>query len=214
MRKITLLFAFLASMTMLVSCDEHEPVDLDVHTGYVLSDDGQVLSTDDYFRQDMKKAVAVVFAPQTEEHGVLAVLLDEIAPIAFSDTLGLELGTSCDETAYDGYVNTTAMQNNRDTRTGKGSPLADEAFTSHYFFQSDYIPSVAEMGLLYLAKDRVNPVIERCGGTPLSAGTGRVPRWSRTKAIRPGFSPWPTAAATGHRRRTVTVPVPSWSIIR
>ena len=78
MRKITLLFAFLASMSMLMSCDEHEPVDLDVHTGYVLCDDGQVLSTDVYFRQDMKKAVAVVFAPQTEEHGVLAVLLDEI----------------------------------------------------------------------------------------------------------------------------------------
>lgn len=88
-------------MSMFMSCDEHEPVDLDVHTGYVLCDDGQVLSTDVYFRQDMKKAVAVVFAPQTEEHGVLAVLLDEITPIAFSDTLGLELGTSCDETAYD-----------------------------------------------------------------------------------------------------------------
>ena len=192
-------------MTMLMSCDEHEPVDLDVHTGYVLCDDGQVLSTDAYFRQDMKKAVAVVFAPQTEEHDVLAVLLDEIAPIAFSDTLGLELGTSCDETAYDGYVNTTAMQNNRDTRTGKGSPLADEAFTSHYFFQSDYIPSVAEMGLLYLAKDRVNPVIERCGGTPLysDAADGRCWYWTSTEVEQnKGNQAWLFSMSDGSRHRT------------
>ena len=141
------LFPLLSVFSMLLaSCDEHEAVDLDVHTGYILCDDGQVLSTDAYFVQDSRKAVAVVFAPQTEEHPVLAVLLDEIAPVAFCDTLGMELGTSCDETAFDGYENTTAMQNNRDSRSGKGSPLADEAFTYHYYWQSDYIQVLPRWG--------------------------------------------------------------------
>jgi hypothetical protein len=186
------------------SCDEHEVLDLDVHTGNILCDDGQVLSTDAYFSQDASKAVAVVFAPQTEEHPVLAVLLDEIAPVAFCDSLGLELGTSCDETAFDGYENTTAMQNNRDSRSGKGSPLADEAFTYHYYWQSDYIPSVSEMGLLYLARDQVNPILERCGGTPLydDAAGSLCWYWTSTEVEQnKGRQAWLFSMSDGSRHR-------------
>ena len=186
------------------SCDEHEVLDIDVHTGYILCDDGQVLSTDAYFSQYASKAVAVVFAPQTEEHPVLAVLLDEIAPVAFCDSLGLELGTSCDETAYDGYGNTTAMQNSRDARTGKGSPLADEAFTYHYYWQSDYIPSVSEMGLLYLARDQVNPILERCGGTPLydDAAGSLCWYWTSTEVEQnKGRQAWLFSMRDGSRHR-------------
>ena len=140
-------FALLLTSFTFVSCDEHEPLDLDIHPGFILCDDGSVMSNKAYFEQDTRKAVAVVFAGETADHGVLAVCLHEIDAIQFCDTLGMELGTSCDVTAYDGYLNTTAMQNSRDTRTGKGSPLADEAFSYHHFWQSDYIPSVAEMTL-------------------------------------------------------------------
>ena len=196
---------FLFVSLVLVSCDEHEPIDLDVHTGYILCDDGQVMSTEAYFCQSEKKAVAVVFAGQTEEHDVLAVLLDEIGPVAFCDTLGLELGTSCDETAYDGYLNTTAMQNNRDSRSGKGSPLADEVFSHHYFWQSDYIPSVAEMGLLYLARNQVNAIIERCGGTPLytDAEDGRCWYWTSTEVEQnKGNQAWLFSMTDGSRHKT------------
>lgn len=199
------LFPLLSVFSMLLaSCDEHEAVDLDVHTGYILCDDGQVLSTDAYFVQDTRKAVAVVFAPQTEEHPVLAVLLDEIAPVAFCDTLGMELGTSCDETAFDGYENTTAMQNNRDSRSGKGSPLADEAFTYHYYWQSDYIPSIAEMGLLFLVRDRVNPIIERCGGVPLcgDAEGGACWYWTSTEVEQnKGNQAWLFSMSDGSRHK-------------
>lgn len=189
---------------ILAACDGHEALDPDVHTGYILCDDGQVLSTDAYFSQDARKAVAVVFAPQTEEHSVLAVLLDEIPPVAFCDTLGLELGTSCDETAYDGYENTTAMQNSRDARTGKGSPLADEAFTYHYYWQSDYIPSVAEMGMLFLAREQVNSIIERCGGTPLctDAAGSSCWYWTSTEVEQnKGRQAWLFSMSDGSRHR-------------
>ncbi len=198
------LFALLFSMSF-VSCDEHEPVDLNVYTGFILCDDGQVMSTEAYFGQDVKKAVAVVFAPQTEDHNVLAVLLDEIPPVAFSDTLGMELGTSCDETAFDGYVNTTAMQNSRSSRTGMGSPLADAVFSHHYFSQSDYIPSVAEMGLLYLARNTVNPIIERCGGTPLytDSDEGRCWYWTSTEVEQnKGNQAWLFSMTDGSRHKT------------
>lgn len=197
--------AFMLVSMLSVSCDEHEPIDLDVHPGYILCDDGQVLSTDSYFNQSSKKAVAVVFAGETADHGVLAVRLHEIEPIQFCDTLGMELGTSCDVTAYDGYLNTTAMQNSRDTRTGKGSPLADEAFSYHYFWQSDYIPSVAEMALLFFARNQVNPIIERCGGTPLytDAENGRCWYWTSTEVEQnKGNQAWLFSMSDGSRHET------------
>lgn len=205
MKKMFIIPLMAALCLLSASCDEHEAIDLDVHTGYILCDDGQVLDEDTYFAQDKRKAVAVVFAPQTEEHPVLAVLLDEISPVAFCDTLGMEQGTSCDESAFDGYANTTAMQNSRDQRTGKGSPLADEAFTSHYFWQSDYIPSVAEMGLLFIAKEHVNPIIMRCGGTPLSidADGGGCWYWTSTE-VEPNKDnqAWLFSMSDGSRHKT------------
>ena len=165
----------------LTSCDEHESIDLDVHPGYILCDDGCIIKESDF---DMSEhtPVAVVFAPlATDKHPVLAVMLDEVECIQFADTLAFEQNTSGDITAYDGYTNTVALQTTNIMRTEivddrhldnpvnyYKSPLGLSAFRSHYFAQSDYVPSVAEMRLLYQNIDKVNDIITQCGGTPIN----------------------------------------------
>lgn len=189
LNKFRLLSLSFLTVMCLLSCDEHEPLDLDIHVGYILCDDGRILSPS-AFNPDVNMPVAVVFAPNTDKHQVLSVLLDELSPIAFSDTLGFDQKTSCDVDAYDGYINTVALQTSY--LAGKrpetvwsesdsayvtqwvsdphyyGSPLGLSAISSHWFSQSDYVPSVAELGLLYISLDIVNPVIESLGGTPVS----------------------------------------------
>lgn len=167
-KQIKITFMLMSSLMVLLSCDEHETVDLGIHVGYVLCDDHRTMSIDTYESQHATKAVAVVFAEQTASHPTLAVMLDEISSVAYADTLGIEQGTGASLDAFDGWTNTVALHNSHDEKTGKGSPLADQVFCSHTFGQSDYVPSVAEMRLLVSALSIVNPVIERCGGTPLS----------------------------------------------
>lgn len=80
---------------LLVSCDEHEPMDYGIHVGYVLCDDHSCMDTTTYFSQTSKKAVGVVFTEATEEHPAMAVMLNEFQE-AFSDSLGVSQGTSMD----------------------------------------------------------------------------------------------------------------------
>ena len=108
MKNLSLIILMALSM-VLTSCDEHEPIDLDIHPGYILCSDGQIVSPS-VFNSDVHTPVAVVFAEKTDKHQALAVLLDEIAPVAFADTLSFDQKTSGSETEYDGYVNTVALQ--------------------------------------------------------------------------------------------------------
>lgn len=87
----------------------------------------------------------------------------DIDPVVFSDSIGVSQGTSSDLTAYDGNTNTFALYGTTEVY----SPLAEKVFDIWRYGQSAYIPSVAQMRLLYHAKATVNPVIEACGGTPL-----------------------------------------------
>lgn len=176
----------MVSLLALVSCDEHEPMDLDIHPGYILCSDGRIVSPS-AFDKERHIPVAVVFAERTDQHEVLAVLLDEILPVAFADTLSFDQQTSGNEIDFDGYVNTVALQttlldrdslvvkdNRADPRNYYGSPLGNLAFRHHWFLQSDYVPSVAELGLLYSSLPVVNPVIEQCGGTPVCCSSERL----------------------------------------
>lgn len=209
-------FLFSAALLFTVaSCDEHEPVDLAIYPGHVLLSDGRIVPAESV--TDGQRPVAVVFAPQTDKYPILAVLMDEIGPLAFCDTLGMEQKTSCDVTAYDGYVNTVAMQTTykaRDTLTVKdnkadpsnyySSPLANYAFRSHWFFQSDYIPSVAELGLLYVALPTVNPVLQRFGGTPVSMSPEDAGCWYWTSTEVEQNQPnqaWLFSMADGSRHK-------------
>ena len=99
------------------SCDNHEPIDRDIHVGYVLCNDHSCMDTASYFNQTKRKAVGVVFAEKTDEHPALAVMFDEVNEV-FCDSVGMVNGTSTDVTSFCGFKNTVAMYNSYSAETG------------------------------------------------------------------------------------------------
>ena len=188
-----------AALSMLVisySCDAYHPSDNAIHVGYVLCDDHSCLSPEVYFAQSKHKGVGVVFAEQTEEHPMMAVMLSEVHDV-FCDSLGLVNGTSGSLTAFDGVANTRAMQNSFNSETGKGSPLAMQVYRSHQGGQSDFIPSVAELRLLVASVRKINPIIERLKGTPIAL-EGDCWYWTSTEVNdNKGSQAWLCSAANG-----------------
>ena len=186
----TILGMLLTTATFM-SCDEHDPIDTDIRgksvQGYILCSDGRIIQERD-FNPDYNTPVGVVFAEKTENHPLLVVMLQEYQA-TFADTMMVQ-NTSCSETEFDGYTNTVALQstkiardslivkdNKADRRNWYTSSLGLLACNSHWFLQSDYVPSVAEMELLFLAKDKINPIIERCGGAPISNTAENAACW-------------------------------------
>lgn len=106
-----------------------------------------------------------------------AVYLDDIAPEAFADSIGVAQGTSASLTAYDGNTNTFALYDTREV----SSPLAEKVFDLWRYGQSAYIPSVAQMRLLYQARDAINPYIVKCGGTPIPDDENDCWYWTSTE---------------------------------
>lgn len=188
-KKISCFIVGLLAMTGICSCDEHEPFDPDVHSGYILCSDGSIVA-DDVFDSRKHTPVAVVFAEKTAKHPVLAVMLDEIEYVSFADTLSFDQKTSCSLDSCDGYLNTVALQTTNIQRkvlvdpehidnaaNYYKSPLGLMAFRSHWFSQSDYVPSVMELELLYKALPKVNPLIRMCGGTPIGTSSMGAGCW-------------------------------------
>ncbi len=188
-KKISCFIVGLLAMTGICSCDEHEPFDPDVHSGYILCSDGSIVA-DDVFDSRKHTPVAVVFAEKTAKHPVLAVMLDEIEYVSFADTLSFDQKTSCSLDSCDGYLNTVALQTTNIQRkvlvdaehidnaaNYYKSPLGLMAFRSHWFAQSDYVPSVMELELLYKALPKVNPLIRMCGGTPIGTSSMGAGCW-------------------------------------
>ncbi len=146
----------------LVSCDEHEPIDLGIHPGHILLADGNVKSADDYFSDGDSTAVGVIFSELIDDDHYLAVMLHELPSLQFCDSLtGMKQGTSCSLTAMDGRENTIALWSSYDSKSGRGCPLANATYYGHEYSQSDFIPSVAEMEVLYSFRFTVNRVIDR-----------------------------------------------------
>ena len=178
------------------SCDNHEPIDRDIHVGYVLCNDHSCMDTASYFNQTKRKAVGVVFAEKTDDHPALAVMFDELNEV-FCDSVGMVNGTSTDITSFCGFKNTVAMYNSYSAETGKGSPLAMEMINFHANGQSDYLPSVAEQRLLASSSRVINPVLERLGGTPIAL-EGDCWYWTSTEVEdNPGVQAWLCAADNG-----------------
>ena len=169
-----------ATTVLCAACDAHidEP-DTAVRPGHVLCEDGTALSYAQY-ELSGKRAIAVIFDTRqrdgTEGNGY-AVYLWEIAPAAFADSLGIAQGTSADITAHDGNANTFALYDTKET----ASPMAEAVFDLWWYGQSAYIPSVAQMRLLYAMREVVNPVIERCGGHPLPPDESDCWYWTSTE---------------------------------
>ena len=153
----------MAAALSLAACDAHiETPDETVRPGHVLCTDGTTMPYSKY-EQSGKQAIAVVFdTGQREETGGngYAVYLWDIAPQAFADSLGVEQGTSTDTEAFDGNTNTFALYDTRET----ASPMAEAVMDLWWNGQSAYVPSVAQMRLLYAARETVNPILEKCGG--------------------------------------------------
>lgn len=165
------LFSLLTIVTLFVACDAHRDFpDTTMKPCHILCTDGKMLSVSD-FKQSEKQPIAVVFHVNHDEAiegNGYAVYLWDIAPAAFADSLGVEQGTSADMTAYDGNANTFALYDTQET----ASPMAEAVFDLWYYGQSAYVPSVAQMRLLYAARDVVGPIIGRCGGDPLPTADG------------------------------------------
>lgn len=179
MRKIQWIIVA-ATAVLCAACDAHIDVpDTAVRPGHVLCVDGTAMPYSEY-EQSGKQAIAVVFDTQqrdgTDGNGY-AVYLWEIAPQAFADSLGVEQGTSADVRAYDGNANTFALYDTRET----ASPMAEAVFDLWRYGQSAYVPSVAQMRLLYAMRELVNPVIERCGGQPLPDKANDCWYWTSTE---------------------------------
>ena len=161
-----------------VSCDEHRDFpDTAMKTCDILCTDGKVVRFEDMQSQG-KKPIAVVFhINQTDnmEGTGYAVYLWDIASAEFSDSIGVKQTTSANLTAYDGNSNTYAMY------ASGVSPAADEVFNMWHYGQSAYIPSVAQMRLLYQAKNAVNTYIQRCGGDVISDNPDECWYWTSTE---------------------------------
>ena len=178
------------------SCDNHEPIDRDIHVGYVLCNDHSCMDTASYFNQTKRKAVGVVFAEKTDDHPALAVMFNEVNEV-FCDSVGMVNGTSTDVTSFCGFKNTIDMYNSYSAETGKGSPLAMEMINFHTNGQSDYLPSVAEQRLLASSARVINPVLERLGGTPIAL-EGDCWYWTSTEVEdNPGVQAWLSSADNG-----------------
>ena len=179
-KKICKMTSLLAIATLLVACDGHRDFpDTAMKPCHILCTDGNVVPATD-FEQSGKQPIAVVFHVNHDEAiegNGYAVYLWDLAPVAFADSIGVNQGTSADITALDGNENTFALYDTRET----ASPMAEAVFDLWRYGQSAYIPSVAQMRLLYAVRETVNPVIERCGGHPLPLDEYDCWYWTSTE---------------------------------
>lgn len=187
---------------VLAACDAHiEVPDTAVRPGHVLCVDGKAVPYSEY-ENSGKQAIAVVFHTysdgETEGNGY-AVYLWDMTPKAFADSLGVEQGTSADIAAYDGNENTFALYDTEET----ASPMAEAVFALWKYGQSAYIPSVAQMRLLYSAQTVINPIIEKCGGDPLPTEADECWYWTSTEVEgQQTVKAWLYSTASGAMQET------------
>ena len=186
----------------LAACDAHiEMPDMAVRPGHVLCVDGEAVPYSEYESYG-EKAIAVVFHTysdgETEGNGY-AVYLWDMTPKAFADSLGVEQGTSADITAHDGNENTNALYQTEET----ASPMAEAVFDLWKYGQSAYVPSVAQMRLLYEVRDIINPIIEKCGGAPLPTEADECWYWTSTEVEgQQTVKAWLYSTASGAMQET------------
>lgn len=162
------------------SCDGHHPEpDMGMKVGDVLCTDGQILPMESW-KKSGKEGIGIVFHvntdPEIEGRGY-AVYLNDLAPVAFADSIGVKQGTSADAFALDGNANTYALMSQRNV----GSPMADEVFALWKYGQSAYIPSVAQLRLLNGARNQINSGLIGIGGESFTDSPDGCWYWSSTE---------------------------------
>lgn len=181
MKKI--LFSLAALVLTLASCDEHEAVVIDnsLHVGDVVCSNGQILSLDRYEASEQNlTAIAVVYDVDENDQRYngargYAVMLREVNPAVYSDSIPCSLGASTDTAAYNGFDNTYKL------RTSGHSPLSESIAVLMPTYESAVVPSVAEMKRLFYAKQTINPVLKALGGDILPDVATQCHYWTSTE---------------------------------
>ena len=175
------ILAALASICLaatLASCDDHKDFpDTAMKACDILCTDGDVVRYDDLKVQG-KIPIGVVFYVNqdgTTEGTGYAVYLWDVEASAFSDSLGVKQNTSANLAAFDGNANTFAMY------ASGVSSAATAVFDMWRYGQSAYIPSVAQLQLLYASRNAVNSYIKSCGGDEIPIEPDECWYWSSTE---------------------------------
>ncbi len=177
MKKKNIMAGLVVILPFLASCDNHTFEDYSWHSwtpGMVYCTNGDVV-TYEKCMADGNVPEAVLFYVDTDEEisGVAyAVSLKESAGKAFCDpdTTYFAQGTSANIVKYDGETNTTTLRYYQIS-----SPLAKSVNPSYF------VPSVAEMYKLYVARDVVNSTIRKCGGDILPTDNESCWYWTSTE---------------------------------
>ena len=145
--------------------------------GDIVCTDGKIVRYEDMKIQEKTPIAVVFYVNQNEdvEGTGYAVYLKDIVPCAYSDSIGIKHDTSADLTALDGNSNTHAM---RSTGT---SPAAEAVFDIWEYGQSAYIPSVAQLYLLYDTRNKINEYIRKCGGDEILDNPDECWYWTSTE---------------------------------
>jgi hypothetical protein len=165
-------------LVALSSCDAHrEFPDTAMKSCDILCTDGKVVRYEDMVSQEKKPIAVVFYVNQREDRPGTgyAVYLWDIQPEAYCDSIGMKQGTSASISDYDGNANTYAMY-----ASGR-SPAATSVFDMWCYGQSAYIPSVAEIRLLYAAKNTINDYISKCGGDVIPDEADECWYWTSTE---------------------------------
>lgn len=184
----------------LASCDGHiEFPDTAMKTCDILCTDGEIVRYAEVASKG-KTPIGVVFHVnqdgKTEGTGY-AVYLWDIQPSAFSDSLGVKQNTSANPTAFDGNTNTYAMY------ASGVSSAAISVFGMWKYGQSAYIPSVAQLQLLYASRNAVNSYISKCGGDVIPSEPGECWYWSSTEVSgQESAKAWLFSLASGAMQET------------
>lgn len=192
---------FLSALS-LAACDEHVDFpDTSIKIGHVLCSDGSTMSVEQCDELG-KIPVAVVFHVSHDSLTAgdgYAVYLRDIYLTRLADSLGVEQGTSASLTLYDGNANSYAMFSCKEV----GSPAADIVFGMWYYGQSAYLPSVAEMRLLYAVKDEINPILVHCGGDALADMGNASWYWTSTEVQgQSAYKAWLYSMSSGAIQET------------
>lgn len=168
-----------AISTASCTCHHFDEPPVTMKVGHVLCTDGGVMPICKFLESD-KEAIGIVFYVNTDpsrDYRGYAVYLQDLEPSAFSESITVSQGTSCDLYAEDGNENTYALFNNEDAV----SPMASEVFDLWKYGQSAYVPSVQQQRLLLAAKDAINDRITICGGDALPDLADECWYWSSTE---------------------------------
>lgn len=165
---------------LLSSCDEHRNFpDISTKVCDILCTDGKIV-TQSQFDMGGKEAIAVVYYINHSDDVAgqsFAVYLWDAEPAAFADSLGVKQGTSASLSSLDGNINTHALYTCKDM----GSPMSNNVFDMWRYGQSAYVPSVAQMQLLFSVRSQINAVIDRLGGEPIPDDPEGCWYWTSTE---------------------------------